>query len=52
MKQLDTKLFVDGKEIDLNEFVNSILAGTVAGAIGSLRGISKDWKKIVIEIEK
>lgn len=43
---------VDGKQIPLNEFVNNILAGTVVGAVTSLREISRDWKKIAIEVKK
>ena len=46
------KLKVDGKEIPLNEFVEKILNGTIAGAVTSLRGIREDWKKIEIEIQK
>jgi hypothetical protein len=49
---LSLKLKVDGKEIPLNEFVSNILSGTIAGAVGSLKGIKADWKKIEIEIEK
>jgi hypothetical protein len=49
---LNVKLLVDGEEIDLNEFVVKILSGTIAGAVTSLRGIKKDWKKINIEITK
>lgn len=49
---LDTKLFVDGEEIDLNEFVIKILAGTIVGAVTSLRGIKKEWKEIKIEVKK
>jgi len=45
-------LLVDGEEIDLNEFVEKILAGTIAGAVTSLRGIKKDWKKIEITVTK
>jgi len=43
---------VDGEEIALNEFVNRILGGTVVGAVTSLRGISKTWKKIEIRVTK
>ncbi len=43
---------VDGKEIPVNEFVEKILAGTIRGAVTSLRGIKDDWKKIEIEIQK
>jgi len=46
------KLYVDGKEIDLNEFVVKILSGTIAGAVTSLRGIKKDWKEIEIRMTK
>lgn len=49
---MSLKLKVDGKEIPLNEFVEKILAGTITGAVGSLRGIREDWKKIEIEIQK
>jgi len=49
---LGLKLKVDGKEIPLNEFVEKIMAGTITGAVTSLRGIKDDWKKIEIEIEK
>lgn len=49
---MNTKLLVDGKEIPLNEFVNSVMSGTVVGAVTSLRGINKDWKKIEIQVTK
>jgi hypothetical protein len=49
---LDVKLLVDGKEISLNEFVSKILSGTFVGAIGSLREIDGNWKRIKIEITK
>ena len=49
---MDVKLYVDGKEIDLNEFVVKILSGTIAGAVTSLRGIKKDWKEIEIRMTK
>ena len=49
---MDVKLFVDGKEINLNEFVVKILGGTIAGAVTSLRGIKEDWKQIEIKVKK
>ena len=49
---MDVKLLVDGEEIDLNEFVAKILSGTVVGAVTSLRGIKKDWKKIEIKVTR
>lgn len=47
---MDVKLLVDGEEIDLNEFVVKILGGTIAGAVSSLRGMKKDWKKIELSV--
>jgi hypothetical protein len=52
VEYLELKLAIDGKEIPLNEFVNKILAGTMVGAVTSLRGVREDWKKIEIEITK
>ena len=46
------KLTVDGKEIPLNEFVESLLSGTITGAVTSLKGIKDNWKTIEIEIKK
>jgi hypothetical protein len=46
------KLFIDGKEIDLNEFVVKILSGTIVGAVSSLRDIRNDWKEIAIRVTK
>jgi len=47
---LDVKLLVDGEQIHLNEFATKIFSGIIAGAVTSLRGIKKDWKKIEIEV--
>jgi hypothetical protein len=47
---LKMKLMVDGKEIPLNDFVESILTGMVAGGVNALKGIKENWKKIDIEI--
>ena len=38
--------------IDLNEFVEKILGGTIVGAVTSLRDIKKDWKKIEMQVTK
>jgi len=47
---LGLKLLVDGEKIELNEFASKILTGTIIGAVTSLRGIKKDWKRIEIEV--
>jgi len=49
---LDVKLFVDGEEVDLGEFVVKMLGGTLVGAVTSLRGIKKDWKKIDVTVTR
>jgi len=49
---MDVQLLVDGKEIELNEFVVKILGGTVVGAVTSLRGIKGDWKEIEIKVKR
>jgi len=49
---LSTNLKVNGKEIEINEFVQKILAGTVVGAVLTLNGIAADWKEIEIVIKK
>ncbi len=49
---MDTKLIIDGEEIELNEFVTKILGGTIVGAVTSLRGVKKDWKEIEIKVSK
>ncbi len=43
---MSMKLKIDGKEIAINEFVEKILTGTIIGAVSSLHGVKKDWKKI------
>ncbi|MFQ6056442.1 MAG: hypothetical protein ACE5J3_10735 [Methanosarcinales archaeon] len=46
------ELIIDGDEIPLNDFVQSILASTINGAIQALSGINPDWKKVEIKIER
>ncbi len=49
---MDVELIIDGKKIGLNEFVVKILAGTIAGATSSLRGMKEDWKEIKIKVTR
>jgi hypothetical protein len=46
------KLQVDGKPVELNEFVVKILAGTIVGAVTPLREIKKGWREIRIELTR
>jgi len=52
VKSMEVKLYVDGKDISLNEFIEKFLSGTLVGAVESLRDIKRDWKKIEIRITK
>ena len=45
------KLKVDGKEIELNPFVQGFIAQTVKGMVSSLRGVD-DAETISLEIAK
>lgn len=49
---MDIKLYVDGIEIPLNDFVKKILSGTIIGAIESLRGVKENWKEVEIKITR
>ncbi len=49
---MDVELFVDGEEIELNEFVVKILSGALVGAVTSLHGIKEDWKEIEVKVTK
>jgi hypothetical protein len=52
VKLLAVKLSVDGETVDLNNFVEKILNGTIVGAVTSLREVNKDWKKIELVVTK
>ncbi|MBC7120627.1 MAG: hypothetical protein H5T33_03485 [Candidatus Methanosuratus sp.] len=49
---METIVRVDGKDVPLNEFVSRILAGTISGAVTSLRGVGEDWNRIEIEVRR
>jgi hypothetical protein len=38
-EKMEARLWVNSKAVDLNPFVEEILAGTVAGALQSLKGV-------------
>ncbi len=46
------EVVVDGERLDLNEFVEKFLSGTIVGAVSSLRGVKKDWKEVKIKISR
>lgn len=52
VRDMVVKLLVDGKDIPINDFVESILSGTIVGAVTTLHGVSEEWKKIEIKVER
>ena len=49
---MHVELFVDGKRIKLNDFVESFFGNTLDGAVHSLSGVNKHWKKMDIKVIK
>ena len=45
----ETKLIINGKEIELNEFVQSFISQTVFGMVKPLRGVG-EIETLVLEI--
>jgi hypothetical protein len=49
---MEVKLTVDGNDIEINHFVQKILAGTIIGAVGTLNGVEEDCGEIVLKIKR
>ncbi|AGB48733.1 hypothetical protein Metho_0466 [Methanomethylovorans hollandica DSM 15978] len=49
---MEVKLTVDGKDIEINSFVQKILAGAVTGAVGTLKGVDEDYEEILLKIKR
>jgi len=50
MKKMRTEVLVDGRSVELNDFVQEIIGRTVAGAVSALKGVESDWKTIEVRI--
>lgn len=48
---MELKLIVDGNEIDLNEYVTSVVFEVNNGLLKTLRDIN-DWNKMELHIQK
>ena len=48
---MNVELIIDGKKIDINDFVKEFLGKTLEGAISSLSGVN-NWKKLDIKVIK
>lgn len=49
---MEVEITVDGEEIPMNEFVQSIIAGMVRGAVETLDGVDSDWKDLSIKLKQ
>lgn len=49
---MEVELTVDGKNIEINRFVQDILGSTLVGATATLRGVEDDCTEIVLKIKK
>ena len=47
---MEVEITIDGEKISLNDFVQSIIGGSIAGSISSLSGIDPNWKKASISV--
>ena len=52
MISLEVSLSIDGKTIELNEFIKDFLGGTIQGAISPLKGIKSNWKQLEIKVKR
>ncbi len=51
-KSFDTKMFVDGKELPLNNFVQETIGNIMAGFSKSLKGIDAESELIEVRITR
>ncbi|WMW22196.1 hypothetical protein RE476_12620 [Methanolobus mangrovi] len=49
---MEVELTVDGKNIEINHFVQAILGSTVVGAATTLHGVDRDCKEILIKVKQ
>jgi hypothetical protein len=49
---MEINLTIDGEDIPMNNFVEKIIAGVVAGAAESLNDVEKDWKNLQLIIKR
>ncbi len=43
-------LTVDGEKVPTNGFVESIIFNIITATVGSLHGVSKEWKDMTLEL--
>ncbi len=45
-------LEIDGKKIQMNDFVRKFLFGMISGSVGTLRDVGEDWSTINIRLKR
>lgn len=46
------KMRIDGKDIPMNRYVEDVFLKVILALISTLKGISEDWRRIEIVIER
>lgn len=49
---VEMEIFVDGEEIEANEFVQNVMGRAIAGAVSALKGVKEDWTEIRINVKR
>ncbi|WXG40570.1 MAG: hypothetical protein WED07_07170 [Candidatus Freyarchaeum deiterrae] len=49
---MEVKVTIDGKKIEMNEYVTTVFFEVCAGLLRTLRGVKEDWKGLDIQIKK
>ncbi|MBP2030256.1 hypothetical protein J2755_001190 [Methanohalophilus levihalophilus] len=49
---MEVVLTVDGKDIELNDFVQKILGNLVSASAESLHGVEEDWARMEVSLKK
>jgi hypothetical protein len=49
---LEIKVTIDGKKIEMNEYVRTVFFEVSSGLLRTLRGVKEDWKQLEIQIKK
>lgn len=49
---MEVVLKVDGKDIEMNDFVQKILGNTVRASTEILKGVDENWKSLEISLKR
>ncbi|MDK2892328.1 hypothetical protein [Methanohalophilus sp.] len=49
---MEVVLTVDGKDIEINDFVQKFLGNVIRASAESLHGVGKDWSKMEVSLKR